>query len=73
MKTFLIRRVIYAIITLFLVSLSVFFVIRLLPGDPLIVFLSQSADIGAMPEERLEQLRTSTGLINPYWFSTKTG
>jgi len=65
MKTFLIRRVIYAIITLFLVSLSVFFVIRLLPGDPLIVFLSQSADIGAMPEERLEQLRIEYGLDKP--------
>jgi len=65
MKTFLIRRLIYAIITLFLVSLSVFFVIRLLPGDPLIVFLSQSADIGAMPEERLEQLRIEYGLDKP--------
>jgi len=54
MRTYLIRRLIYAFVTLFLVTLSVFFVIRLLPGDPLTIYISQTAGIDSMSDERKE-------------------
>ena len=65
MKAFLIRRLIYAVVTLFLVTVSVFFVIRLLPGDPLVVYMARSAEIEAMSEEALQQLRREYGLDKP--------
>jgi len=65
LKAFLIRRLIYAVVTLFLVTVSVFFVIRLLPGDPLVVYMARSAEIEAMSEEALQQLRREYGLDKP--------
>jgi|LSQX01.3.fsa_nt_gb peptide/nickel transport system permease protein len=65
MRTYLIRRLIYAFVTLFLVTLSVFFVIRLLPGDPLTIYISQTAGIDSMSDERKEQLRKEYGLDKP--------
>ncbi|MCR3921992.1 MAG: ABC transporter permease, partial [Firmicutes bacterium] len=65
MKTFLIRRLGLAIVTLFLVSISVFFVIRLLPGDPLVIYMAQTAETDAMSDEQLEELRREFGLDKP--------
>ena len=52
-------------VILILVSLLVFFIMRLLPGDPLIIYISQSAQIEAMPPEMIEQLRHEFGLDKP--------
>ena len=54
-----------AVIILFLVTLVVFFVIRLLPGDPLIIFLGQSQELGNMSLQELEHLRSEFGLDKP--------
>ena len=54
-----------AVIILFLVTLVVFFVIRLLPGDPLIIFLGQSQELGNMSLQELEHLRAEFGLDKP--------
>ena len=54
-----------AVIILFLVTLVVFFVIRLLPGDPLIIFLGQSQELGNMSLKELEHLRAEFGLDKP--------
>ena len=54
-----------AVIILFLVTLVVFFVIRLLPGDPLIIFLGQSQELGSMSLQELEHLRAEFGLDKP--------
>jgi peptide/nickel transport system permease protein len=43
----------------------VFSAIRLLPGDPLIIFMGQNASIEQMTEERLDQLRHEYGLDKP--------
>jgi len=43
----------------------VFFVIRLLPGDPLIIYIAQSAQLQAMPPEMIDQLRHQYGLDKP--------
>lgn len=54
-----------AVITLWLVTLVVFFVLRLLPGDPLTIFLGQSATSGNVTAEQLAKLRIEYGLDKP--------
>jgi peptide/nickel transport system permease protein len=54
-----------AVFVLFMVTLVVFFVMRLIPGDPLIIFLGQSAQLGSMSAEELEHLRKEYGLDKP--------
>ncbi|OGN95370.1 MAG: peptide ABC transporter [Chloroflexi bacterium RBG_13_51_18] len=65
MTTYILRRLVQAIIILIIVSLMVFFVIRLLPGDPLIIYVAQTAQLEAMPPEMIEQLRVQYGLDKP--------
>jgi peptide/nickel transport system permease protein len=66
MTTYIIRRLVLAVVILFLVTLVVFFAMRLLPGDPLIIFLGQQAGSGStMTEKELEVLRHEYGLDKP--------
>ena len=65
MTTYIVRRLIQGLVVLFLVTLLVFFIMRLLPGDPLIVYIAQSASLEAMPPEMIEQLRHQFGLDKP--------
>jgi len=65
MTTYIIRRLIQAIIILIIVTLIVFFAIRLLPGDPLIIFLGQQATQGGISQAELEHLREVYGLNDP--------
>jgi peptide/nickel transport system permease protein len=53
------------VIVLFLVTIIVFFVMRLLPGDPLIIYVAQTAELEAMPPEMLDELRKEFGLDKP--------
>src|SRR4030067_43446 len=76
MTTYIMRRLLQALVVLIIVTLLVFFVMRLLPGDPLIIYLAQSADIEAMPPEMLTQLRQQYGLDKPLmvqYFNWVTG
>jgi peptide/nickel transport system permease protein len=66
MTTYIIRRLFIAVLILFLVTLIVFFAMRLLPGDPLIIFLGQQAGSGStITEKELEVLRHEYGLDKP--------
>jgi peptide/nickel transport system permease protein len=65
MTTYIIRRLLQSIIVLIIVTLMVFFVIRLLPGDPLIIYVAQTAQLQAMPPEMIEELRVQYGLDKP--------
>jgi peptide/nickel transport system permease protein len=65
MTTYIIRRLLQAFIVLILVTLLVFFVMRLLPGDPLIIYVAQTAQLEAMPPEMIDQLRHQFGLDKP--------
>jgi peptide/nickel transport system permease protein len=65
MTTYLVRRLFQALIVLILVTLIVFFVMRLLPGDPLLIYLAQNTELDAMPTEMLDQLRHEFGLDKP--------
>jgi len=63
--TYIIRRLFHAVIVLFLVTIIVFLVMRLLPGDPLIIYVAQTAELEAMPPEMLDELRHEFGLDKP--------
>ncbi len=72
MTAYIIRRVLWGIVVLFLVSLIVFFSIRLIPGDPVLIYAAQQAGSGgSMTEEHLDKLRVQYGLDKPvpvqYW------
>lgn len=62
MKTFIIRRLLHALVVLIIVTLIVFFVMRLLPGDPLIIYVAQTAQLEAISPEMLDKLRKEFGL-----------
>jgi peptide/nickel transport system permease protein len=61
MMTFIVRRLILAVIVLFLVSLFVFSAMRLLPGDPVLMYISASS-MQQVTEEQLDQIRHEYGL-----------
>ncbi|MBN1368195.1 MAG: ABC transporter permease [Dehalococcoidales bacterium] len=66
MISYVIRRLVQAVVVLILVTLIVFFVVRLLPGDPLTIYMAQSAQqMSTMPPEKLAQLRADFGLDKP--------
>ncbi|MCJ7606161.1 MAG: ABC transporter permease [Dehalococcoidales bacterium] len=49
-------------LVLVIVTLIVFFVMRLLPGDPLLIYIGQQSTMQAMPPEQVERLRHDFGL-----------
>ena len=65
MTAYIIRRLIMTIVILFFVTLIVFFVMQLLPGDPLVIFLGQQAGSGGISPEQLQQLYERYGLNKP--------
>jgi peptide/nickel transport system permease protein len=54
-----------AVVIIIIITLIVFFAMRLLPGDPLIIFLGQNAAQGNISQEQLESLRHEYGLDKP--------
>jgi len=60
MLTFIVRRLIMTIAILFIVSLIVFTIMHLLPGDPVAIMLGDQASV-----EEIERLRTELGLDKP--------
>jgi peptide/nickel transport system permease protein len=64
MAAYIIRRLIWALIILVLLTVVVFFSMRLLPGDPLMIYVAQS-QISNIGPEALEQMRHEYGLDRP--------
>lgn len=62
MATYILRRLIQALAVLIIVTLIVFFVMRLLPGDPLLIYIGQQSTMQAMEPEQVEMLRIKFGL-----------
>jgi peptide/nickel transport system permease protein len=65
MTAYIARRLVQSVFVLILVTLVVFFVMRLLPGDPLVIYMAQNANVQAMPPEMVNQLRHEFGLDKP--------
>jgi peptide/nickel transport system permease protein len=64
MTSYIIRRLLQAVIVFFLVSFLVFILMRLLPGDPVLIYASQ-ADVSSTSDEELEILKKEFGLDRP--------
>jgi len=64
MTTYIIRRLLQGVIVLIIVSIFIFLVMRLLPGDPLTLYLAQS-QIESVTPEILQELRVQFGLDKP--------
>lgn len=62
MTRYILRRLAYMIPVFLLISLFVFFMVRLVPGDPAVIILGQRAT-----EENIAQLRQQLRLNDPYW------
>ncbi len=65
MITYISKRLLLAILILIMVTLFIFFAIRLLPGDPLIIYTGQSSSLASLTPEALEELRHHYGLDKP--------
>ncbi len=65
MGAFLIRRFLTALVIIFIVTIIIFLVIRLLPGDPVLIFIGQQGGQVNISEEQLELLREQYGLNDP--------
>ena len=61
MIAYILRRIFHAVLTLIIVMLIVFFSIRLLPGDPILMYISQQ-NMQTITQEQLDDLRHKYGL-----------
>ena len=64
MGSYIIRRFMHAVLVIFIVSLVVFFMIRLLPGDPVLMYMSQE-QYQSLSMEQVEIVRKEFGLDKP--------
>jgi peptide/nickel transport system permease protein len=64
MIPFITRRLIQAIFIVLIVSLLVFLVMRLLPGDPILMYLSQE-QTQTLSAEQIQQIKIKFGLDKP--------
>jgi peptide/nickel transport system permease protein len=63
--TYIVRRLIMALTVLILVGIIVFFIMHLLPGDPLLLYLGANVEISDLSPEKIAELRHGFGLDQP--------
>ena len=64
MTAYIIRRLLETILVLLIVSILVFIGMRFLPGDPILMLVSEQ-ELGSMSDERIELLKHEYGLDKP--------
>jgi peptide/nickel transport system permease protein len=64
MLAYIIRRLILAVFILFLTTLLVFFAMRLLPGDPILMLITEN-QAQEYDQEQIDQLKREFGLDKP--------
>jgi peptide/nickel transport system permease protein len=64
MQSFILKRLFQGILVLLLLTLIVFLVMRLLPGDPIFLYYAQS-DVTSFTHEQLQAVRAEYGLDKP--------
>lgn len=67
MTTYIIRRLIWALILLLLLTMLVFFSMRLLPGDPILIYVGSTSAYASMSPEAIDQLRAQYNLDKPLY------
>ena len=61
MTAYIIRRLFLGVIILLIVTMLVFLAMRLLPGDPLVIYITQS-QVEMFTAEQIVELRAEHGL-----------
>src|SRR5437016_12773874 len=69
MRTYVVRRVLHGLLVLWLVSIVIFSLVRILPGDAVIMQLDQAA---APTPEILSRARQELGLERPFLAQYRT-
>lgn len=64
MLTYIVRRIILALIIVFLVSFAIFILMRMLPGDPIEMIMSAS-QLEDYTQEQIDAIRREKGLDKP--------
>ncbi len=64
MARYILLRLFHGFVVIIIVSIFVFLMMRLLPGDPVLLYLDKAAIVNVEPET-LQQLRTEFGLDKP--------
>ncbi len=64
MTAYIVRRLLMGLIVLIMVTILVFLIMRLLPGDPLLLYIGQN-DMGNFTPEQIAELRHQFGLDKP--------
>ncbi|MGD9143046.1 MAG: ABC transporter permease [Dehalococcoidia bacterium] len=67
MTIYIIRRLVWALILLILLTMLVFFSMRLLPGDPILIYVSSTSAYSSMSPEAIDQLRAQYNLDKPLY------
>jgi peptide/nickel transport system permease protein len=65
MTTYIIRRCLMGILIILLVTLITFFVVRLLPGDPITIYIGQQSQNGSFTQQQIDAMRQQYGLNDP--------
>jgi len=60
MTTFIIRRLLQILLVLVIVTAIVFLMVRLLPGDPILMYMT-AQDMEITSREQIDQMRHETG------------
>ena len=71
MTSYIIRRLLHAVFLIFILSLVIFLVMRLLPGDPVLMLITGD-ELAQTSEERIAKLRHEFGLDKPLLFQYVT-
>ena len=64
MTTYIIRRLMHAVLVILIVSLMVFLLMRLLPGDPILMYVA-SGDLQSISKEQIAHLKHELGMDKP--------
>lgn len=67
MQRYLLKRLLLAVPTVFGVTILIFFVMRVLPGDPLSVIIGESTGTYVLTDEQVRAARRSLGLDKPLY------
>jgi peptide/nickel transport system permease protein len=67
MTAYIIRRLIWALVLIILLTMLVFFGMRLLPGDPILIYVASTSAYSSMSPEAIDLLRAQYNLDKPLW------
>ena len=73
MTAYIIRRIIQSFCVLLISTFMIFCVVRLLPGDPILLYLSQDEYETNLSQEEIDALRHEYGLTGQYLYNIWTG